>query len=115
MWSLTSPHAKRISSSEISSVTQKRLFQHYLPNPDVGASGGMAGSVAVDRQLPQRVVGGCGAEFIGEVLVDGSHQALAGAGCSFSARLVLLTCSPDYHRSNKKGPGLGVSGPGSCD
>src|SRR6202011_4373502 len=93
------------------------LGRHPKPstNPDVGASGGMAGSVAVDRQLPQTVVGGCGAEFVGEVLVDGSHQALAAAGCSFSARLVLLTCSPDYHRSNKKGPGLGVSGPGSCD
>jgi hypothetical protein len=25
-------------------------------------------------------------------VVDGSHQALAAAGCSFSARLILLTC-----------------------
>jgi hypothetical protein len=68
---------------------------------DVGASRGMAGSVAVDRQLPQRVVGGCGAEFVREVLVDGCHQALAAAGCSFSARLVLLTCVADNARSTR--------------
>jgi hypothetical protein len=64
-----------------------RRYFRKVPNPDVGASRGMAGSVAADRQLPQRVVGGCGAEFVGEVLVDGSHQALAGAGCSYSAAL----------------------------
>jgi hypothetical protein len=77
----------RVRSGKFVLVDAKRLLQQNPPNPDVGSSRAMAGSVAVDRQLPQCVGGGCGAEFVGQVLVDDSHQALAGAGCSYSAAL----------------------------
>jgi hypothetical protein len=45
---------------------------------------------AVERQLPQGVVGGCDAEFVGEGPVNGSHQHPPGRVARFPSRLVLL-------------------------